>query len=337
MPRIQQRLQLTDAECTLIVALWVSSVLTQPYTQPVFDCFCFCMQVVWIVLLVIVSQISARTTDIIFSARVKTKVGDSENHEFLIVKTKKIWPGQHTIWGLVVCRFHKWEACLWLFCLLAILGSAFPSFQAGVSLRDDRIGLGTFPTPLFAWALSAGILAVLSPLLDQSKTCPVPVCIPLCLSQFHGVGCGDFEAVFSHVDFQAVFSHVDFQAVFSHVDFPGLNPPDLPPIFRCVSLSSRSLNAFHKLPNSVLYWGCGIQSACGGLSLVWDVVSNQLVLSPCPWGLSMHSISFPSVFYIEDVVSSQLVVVFPWFGNMSQEAVCPVLRYNSLCWRFLGR
>ena len=41
----------------------------------------------------------------------------------------------------------------------------------------------------------------------------------------------------------------------------------------------------------------------------------------------MHSISFPSVFYIEDVVSSQLVVVFPWFGNISQEAVCPVLRY----------
>ena len=317
MPRILQRLQLTDAECTLIPTL---------HTTCFWLFFCFCMQVVWIVLLV--SQISARTTDIIFSARVKTKVGDSENHEFLIVKTKKIWPGQHTLWGLVVCWFHKWEACLWLFCLLAILGSAFPSFQAGVSLRDARIGLGTFPTPLFAWALSAGILAVLSPLLDPSKTCPVPVCIPLCLSQFHGVGCGDFEAV---------FSHVDFQAVFSHVDFPGLNPPDLPPIFRCVSLSSRSLNALHKFPNSVLYWGCGIQSACGGLSLVWDVVSNQLVLSPCPWGLSMHSISFPSVFYIEDVVSSQLVVVFPWFGNMSQEAVCPVLRYNSLCWRFLGR
>ena len=26
----------------------------------------------------------------------------------------------------------------------------------------------------------------------------------------------------------------------------------------------------------------------------------------------------------EDAVSIQLVVVFPWFGNRSQEAVCPV-------------
>ena len=26
----------------------------------------------------------------------------------------------------------------------------------------------------------------------------------------------------------------------------------------------------------------------------------------------------------EDGVSTQLVVVFPWFGNRSQEAVCPV-------------
>ena len=41
--------------------------------------------------------------------------------------------------------------------------------------------------------LSAGILAVLSPLLDPSKTCPVPVCIPLSLSRLHGVGCGDFR------------------------------------------------------------------------------------------------------------------------------------------------
>ena len=40
--------------------------------------------------------------------------------------------------------------------------------------------------------LSAGILAILSPLLDSSKTCPVPACIPLYLSQIHGVGCGDF-------------------------------------------------------------------------------------------------------------------------------------------------
>ena len=36
---------------------------------------------------------------------------------------------------------------LWLFCLLAILDSAFPSFLAGVSHRDAGIGLSTFPTP----------------------------------------------------------------------------------------------------------------------------------------------------------------------------------------------
>ena len=54
---------------------------------------------------------------------------------------------------------------LWLFCLL------FPGFLAGVSHRDARISLDTFPTPWFAWAQSAGILAVLSPLLDPSKTC----------------------------------------------------------------------------------------------------------------------------------------------------------------------
>ena len=89
----------------------------------------------------------------------------------------------HTLWGLAVCCFLKWEAwSLTLFCLLAILDSAFPGFLAGVSRRDAGIGLGTFPSPWFAWGRSAGILAVLSPLLDPSKTCPVPTCIPLCLS-----------------------------------------------------------------------------------------------------------------------------------------------------------
>ena len=82
---------------------------------------------------------------------------------------------------------------LWLFCLLAILNSAFPSFLVGVSHKDSRIGLGTFPTPWFAWALSAGVLAVSSPLLDPSKTSPIPVCIPLCLSRLCGGGHGDFQ------------------------------------------------------------------------------------------------------------------------------------------------
>ena len=62
------------------------------------------------------------------------------------------------------------------------LNSAFPSFVAGVSHRDTRIGLGTVSTPWFAWPLSAGILAVLSPLLAPSKTCPIPVYIPLSLT-----------------------------------------------------------------------------------------------------------------------------------------------------------
>ena len=57
----------------------------------------------------------------------------------------------HTLWGLAVCCFLKWEAwSLTLFCLLAILDSAFPGFLAGVSRRDAGIGLGTFPTPWFA-------------------------------------------------------------------------------------------------------------------------------------------------------------------------------------------
>ena len=80
-----------------------------------------------------------------------------------------------------------------LFCLLAILDSAFPRIFVGVSRWDPRIGLGTFPTPWFAWALSADILAVLSLLLDPSRTYPVPVCIHLCLSLLGGVGCGDFR------------------------------------------------------------------------------------------------------------------------------------------------
>ena len=60
------------------------------------------------------------------------------------------------------------------------------------SHRDAGIGLGIFRTPWFVWALSAGIVAELSPLRDPSKTCPVPVSIPLCLSRLHGVCC-DFR------------------------------------------------------------------------------------------------------------------------------------------------
>ena len=49
---------------------------------------------------------------------------------------------------------------LWPFCLLAVLDTAYPCFLARVSHRDAGIGLGTFPTPWFAWALSTGILAL---------------------------------------------------------------------------------------------------------------------------------------------------------------------------------
>ena len=61
---------------------------------------------------------------------------------------------QYTLWGLEDCCFPEWEA--WSL-TLGILDSDFTCFLAGVSHRDAGIGLGTFPTPWFAWALSAGI------------------------------------------------------------------------------------------------------------------------------------------------------------------------------------
>ena len=58
---------------------------------------------------------------------------------------------QCTLWGLAVCCFLEWEAwSLTLFCLLAILDSAFPGFLAGVSQKDAEISLGTFLTHWFA-------------------------------------------------------------------------------------------------------------------------------------------------------------------------------------------
>ena len=214
------------------------------------------------------------------------------------------WLGrQHTLWGLVVCWFHKWEAYLWLcFACWPFLAVLFQVFWQECLLEMLESVWVPFPTTWFAWALSGGILAVLSPLLDPSKTCPVPICMPLCLSQFHGVGCGDFEAVFSHVHFSGL--NPTWFATHFQVCLPVLKVSQCIPyasqqcsILRMwypvslwwsflglgcgiqsacfVSLSSRSLNAFHKLPISVLHWGCGIQSACGGLSLVWEYVSRS--------------------------------------------------------------
>ena len=93
--------------------------------------------------------------------------------------------------------FFNEKLDLWLVCLLAILDSVFPSFLAGLSRRDAGIGLGAFPTPWFAWALSAGILVVLSPPLEPSKILPVPACISLCPPWLYGVGSGDFRRQWS--------------------------------------------------------------------------------------------------------------------------------------------
>ena len=71
-----------------------------------------------------------------------------------------------TLLDIVVCWFLEWGAwSLILFYLLAILERVSPSFLVGVSHRDPGIGLGSFPIPWFARALSGGILASLSPVL----------------------------------------------------------------------------------------------------------------------------------------------------------------------------
>ena len=96
----------------------------------------------------------------------------------------------HCVWDPVVCCILEWEA--WSLTPFCLLSSAFPGFLAGVSHRGAGISHGSLSTPCFAWGLSAGALAVLIPLPDPSRTCPIPVCILWCFSQFHGVGCGDF-------------------------------------------------------------------------------------------------------------------------------------------------
>ena len=78
------------------------------------------------------------------------------------------------------------------FYLLAILDHAIQSFLAGMSHKDAGISSATIPTP---WVLSAGIFAVLSPLLDLSRTCSIPACIPLCVCWFCAISyelCHDY-------------------------------------------------------------------------------------------------------------------------------------------------
>ena len=54
-------------------------------------------------------------------------------------------------------------------------------------IKVDELVWLPFPVP---W--SAGILAVLTPLFDPSRTCPAPVCCLLCLSRLLGVDCLGF-------------------------------------------------------------------------------------------------------------------------------------------------
>ena len=102
----------------------------------------------------------------------------------------------HPDWSLVTePSVYIMRSCGLLFSWMRSLisDSVLPvgHFLAGVSHshthRDTGIGLGTFPTPWFAWALSANILAVLSLLLDPSKTCPsqsVSFCIFHCFMEW---------------------------------------------------------------------------------------------------------------------------------------------------------
>ena len=75
-------------------------------------------------------------------------------------------------------------------CLPKFLGRSVASRNS--KSRDSELGLSTFPTPWFAWALSAGVLAVLIPVHDPSKMCHIPACISLCLSWLHGGSCLGF-------------------------------------------------------------------------------------------------------------------------------------------------
>ena len=58
------------------------------------------------------------------------------------------------------------------FCPVVILDSAFPGFLAEVSYRDARIGFDVFPTPWFAWSLSAGIPQLWVTFLTHPRLAP---------------------------------------------------------------------------------------------------------------------------------------------------------------------
>ena len=104
-------------------------------------------------------------------------------------------PPTPKIWGKwAVFLIEKLDLWIRFACWPFSTVTSFPCFLAlAASHRDTWIGFGTFPTPCFAWALPACILEVLIPLLDPSKSLPVPVCIPLCLSRIHVAGYGDIR------------------------------------------------------------------------------------------------------------------------------------------------
>ena len=93
---------------------------------------------------------------------------------------------QCTLWDPVVFLNEKLDLWIHFACWL---NNAFPSFLAGLSCRGVRISACTFPTPWFAWSLAVSwyISSTDSSACPKSKTCPVPVCIPLCRLWLHGV------------------------------------------------------------------------------------------------------------------------------------------------------
>ena len=111
----------------------------------------------------------------------KLAIWDRVSLHFMILELAPV-KGRGWIWLSNLILLSKLTSGLNLYCMAHSRGT----------LPSPLHTPPAFPTPCFAWALSAGILAVLSPLLDSSKTCPVPVCVHLCLSWLCWVGCGIF-------------------------------------------------------------------------------------------------------------------------------------------------
>ena len=108
------------------------------------------------------------------------------------------WPLKHSSLGFLFhlslsLQFSSMRSLISTpYYLLDILDHAIQSFLARMSHKDAGISSATFPTP---WVLTAGIFAVLSPLLDLWRTCSIPACIPLCVCWFCAISyelCRDY-------------------------------------------------------------------------------------------------------------------------------------------------